>query len=436
MFRVARSWTKGRSELIITAIGPKRASTLTFPLDKTPVLAVATFVSKPCLPRCRPMATRSVLLSLCVLTVLTAGESFAQVAPTVPATPAAAVPAVSAQPVGFWGGLGAMHKSHKEKFSNSPLCKLLKNAMKPLSALTGGLIPPPQDHGPGAAAGGGDGPPPPAVGAAAKIKQEAAQAEARRAAVEFLGTVDCHWYPEAEKGLIAALRGDRSECVRLEAALALGKGCCCTKKTIEALRIAAEGSQEDGNPGERCMRVRVAAYEALQNCLLNCTEALLETGTQPATSRPETPEAPLDPANQAPSLGQSGLLGFSAYYEQLAARPVEPLLSRAKLTVARLAPREQAVPPTTSNRSLFGIWASAAEPLPAGVPEIPNENLSRPGATERYLASSPPASPVANHLGVNAAIYQQVRRLPAVTEPKNETIFLSRQRTPNQLHTR
>ena len=74
------------------------------------------------------------------------------------------------------------------------------------------------------------------MSAAAKIKQEEMAAHARCDAVKYLATVDCHWYPEAEAALICALRTDRSECVRYEAAVALNNGCCCTKKTVEALR--------------------------------------------------------------------------------------------------------------------------------------------------------------------------------------------------------
>ena len=59
---------------------------------------------------------------------------------------------------------------------------------------------------------------------AAKIKYDEASTAARRAAVHYLGTVDCRIYPEVEDALIAVLRGDRNESVRCEAALALSKG--------------------------------------------------------------------------------------------------------------------------------------------------------------------------------------------------------------------
>jgi len=107
----------------------------------------------------------------------------------------------------------------------------------------------------------------PAEEAAQKIKADEAQAKARRAAIKYLGTVDCHYFPEAEKALIGGLLNDRNECVRLEAALALGHGCCCTKKTIEALQVTVSGSNKLGNPGETSERVKAAAFAALQRCL-------------------------------------------------------------------------------------------------------------------------------------------------------------------------
>ena len=45
-----------------------------------------------------------------------------------------------------------------------------------------------------------------AVGAAAAIQADEAGAAQRRAAVRYLGTVDCHYWPEAEDALIGALR--------------------------------------------------------------------------------------------------------------------------------------------------------------------------------------------------------------------------------------
>ena len=173
---------------------------------------------------------------------------------------------------------------------------------------TGGVIPAPcpgpndpSKHGAGPGGGSPAGGPPGPQQAAQAIKKDQAQAKARCEAVKYLATVPCHYYPEAEAGLILALRTDRSECVRWEAAHALAQGCCCTKKTIEALKIVASGSQRDGNPSEKSFRVKVEALNALEHCLAMCGDA-----TPP--QRPELPSpmpqpemipTPLPPA-QAP----------------------------------------------------------------------------------------------------------------------------------------
>ena len=155
--------------------------------------------------------------------------------------------------------------------------------MKPIEFVTGGVIPSPcpgpnqpanKSKNSGANSSASAGPPGPQQAAEA-IKQDQAQAKARRDAVRYLATVPCHYYPEAEAALIKALRTDRSECVRWEAAHALAQGCCCSKRTIEALNLAASGSQKDGNPSELSMRVRIEAINALQYSLALCGASAL-----------------------------------------------------------------------------------------------------------------------------------------------------------------
>lgn len=99
--------------------------------------------------------------------------------------------------------------------------------------------------------------------AAATIKADEANMERRRTAIRYLGNIDCTFNPEAETGLLNALRNDRHESIRYEAALALSNSCCWTKKTIEALNQAAAGSSTDGCPSERSDRVRWASWQAL-----------------------------------------------------------------------------------------------------------------------------------------------------------------------------
>ena len=98
--------------------------------------------------------------------------------------------------------------------------------------------------------------------AATKIKAD--EAAAPRAAVRCLAGMRCHHFPEAEPALIAALRADRNEGVRFEAAQALANCGCCTPKTMEALILTASGSEPDGNAAETSDRVKLAANHALQ----------------------------------------------------------------------------------------------------------------------------------------------------------------------------
>src|SRR6516162_9125586 len=103
----------------------------------------------------------------------------------------------------------------------------------------------------------------PAEITAAKIKIDEAHANVRRAAVRYLATIDCLYYPEAESGLIAAMRADRVEMVRYEAALAPGNCRGLTAKMLEALNMTALGLELDGNPAESSERVRSAARSSL-----------------------------------------------------------------------------------------------------------------------------------------------------------------------------
>ena len=120
-----------------------------------------------------------------------------------------------------------------------------------------------------------------AEAAASKIKADEAGAKSRRAAVHYLGTVDCHYYPEAEAALVAAVRADRNEGVRLEAVMALGNGCCRTKRTMDALNLVVSGSEQDGNPAETSGAFAIAAAKALQQYMTHGTESI-------ARNAPET----------------------------------------------------------------------------------------------------------------------------------------------------
>src|SRR4029077_9880407 len=141
-----------------------------------------------------------------------------------------------------------------------------------------------------------------AAATAAKIKTSEADAKARVAAVEYLGTVDCTRWKEATKALVNALRADPNECVRYAAARVLNSGCCCNKDTIEALKICVAGEDKDGNPPETSPRVKAAAFNALQNCLTRVPEVLPDE-IKPI-ERERGPAIPLEPLPGQRPLGR------------------------------------------------------------------------------------------------------------------------------------
>jgi hypothetical protein len=129
---------------------------------------------------------------------------------------------------------------------------------------------------------------------AAKIKLDQSQVKSRQAAVRYLALVDCHFYPEAEAGLIAALRADRNEGVRYEAALALGTSRCVSRRMVDALTIAALGHVTDGHPAETSERVRAAAHESLTRVLAHGIPGEYLPRVSPATEyiKPLLPQIP------------------------------------------------------------------------------------------------------------------------------------------------
>jgi hypothetical protein len=191
---------------------------------------------------------------------------FGQAPPPPPAAAGAAPAAVAAKPT-FCEKLEMCIDRCRRKLCAKPLGQMLNSMTKPLTAATGGIIPGFCPVTPSAA----DLKKPGAAGAAAQALKDAVEAKERRAAVRLLGTFDCHWYPEAELGLAMALRTDRAECVRLEAAIALNRGCCCTKMIVEALEDCV-GNGDKFGPTENSPRVQAIAMMALDRCL-QCPDA-------------------------------------------------------------------------------------------------------------------------------------------------------------------
>ncbi|HZZ82799.1 MAG TPA: HEAT repeat domain-containing protein, partial [Gemmataceae bacterium] len=221
-------------------------------------------------------------------------------------------------------------------------------------------------------------------GAAARIKKDEADAQARRQAVRYLGTVDCSRWPEAEAALINALRGDRNECVRLEAALALRNGCCCTVKIRRALEMTIIG-KADKFPPERSERVKAAAADALAHCPPEeeifegpapIPETIKKASLQQAMNHYTSPPAPMQTVETMPN--SRGLL----------------VLMQQRFAVQTAnASMPTANSPYHRPGSLSGIVATALSGRPEYTPPPPPVRDTRPITTaeNRPIAPMPTA---------------------------------------------
>lgn len=298
------------------------------------------------------------------------------------AGPAGAAAAAPAAPQTLWGFLGlskANCAACRDKLCQSQLGMLLNNAVGPANALAGGMVPAlcPPALPPTAAqlaamnANDQTG----ATAAAAQIKAQEAAAKARVAAVEYLGTVDCRYYPNARKALIAALRADPNECVRFAAARALNSGCCCNKDTIKALQIVVAGDDADGSPPELSPRVRGESFAALQNCLMRVPEVIPVEPVKPEgpAVRPETvppvrPEAGAA-SGGAPSHVAASYLSVAPQFlpqfeDMLRKKTFAQVVDEARYTMFRAAERNQSpdyMP--TGKRSVFHALVKARQDM-------------------------------------------------------------------------
>ncbi|MBA4191463.1 MAG: hypothetical protein C0467_26080 [Planctomycetaceae bacterium] len=255
----------------------------------------------------------------------------------------------------------------KQKFCSSAIGKMFNAVVSPIGMITGGLV---GSGCSGPSAADLAKPATSAEGAASRIKQDEANAAARRAAVRYLGTVSCKYYPEAEPALIAALRGDPSECVRIEAAKAFANGCCCSKKTIAALTTAVNGGTKDGFPSEQSECVRALAYAALQVCVATYQEPV----------KPPEKAPPVQPDKE-----KENATGPAPYYDAVAVEPGTELIREARIAVGRglnisaLAYRQL----TTENAHLIGLLS---EPLRGST------SVAAPAAAPQATAK-PPVGP-------------------------------------------
>lgn len=259
----------------------------------------------------------------------------------------------------------------KDKLCKSQLGQLMNNGLKPIGALTGGILGPlcppalfedllkPADS---------------AEGAAARIKADEAAAKARRAAVRYLATVDCRYWPEARDALINSLRADRNECVRWEAAMAMGSGCCCNKEILRALAIVVSGSEADGNPPEVSLRVRSAAAASLDRCLA-CVGATPPPLLPPPPVKEKEEKPPETPPVERPPGETPPVLPSTAYYHRLDKVTMEQVIREGRLVLEHHRPQlinngiETAA--HRESNTLFNVVSQAIQPTTTWTPQQP-----------------------------------------------------------------
>lgn len=265
--------------------------------------------------------------------------------------------------IGLIQQIPALCAACKAKFCASCCGQMVQSMLTPISMATGGCVTccPPVSKADLANPG--------AAGACALIVQDTLDAKKRVEAVECLASVDCRYWPEAEKQLIASLRADKNEGVRLAAALVLGSGCCCTKNTIEALTMTVEGSSKDGNPVESSQRVRAAAASSLQHCL-SCYTGPLTTATPPET--PVPPEAPPGTAPQIPP---------PAPQNELTPVPAAPRAMLSPVPSARIASVQTQTEPPANRIPQLQTSVSYEPTMPVPIVDDPEPVLVTPADT-------------------------------------------------------
>ena len=310
----------------------------------------------------------------------------------------------------------------RAKICRCGIVKMLRASMAPVSLATGGLVE--QGHCcPAVKKEDLAKPADSSEGAAARIKKDLEEAGARRESVRFLGTVDCRYWPEAEDALILALRGDKIECVRFEAALQLQRGCCCTKKIAKALTMVVEQNDKDGFPSERSHRVIDAAAVALSLC----------------TPEERVPEkAIVVPEN----LLKVGRVDPKEYYKSLDKKSDQEIHEAARKALEQRGPmtasKVLAVPSRAQAKGLFGMIGQAIEtaaetpastaPAVAAQPVRVTRDTQEPTTTQQVSATV--STPVATPLPTQVSTEQPrrgllYRLLPGLTGGESTTVTAS-----------
>ncbi len=351
--------------------------------------------------------------------------------PTIPVIPPVVAPAAVPPPQSALGlapgapppgpptvwdklGIGAQQQEfNRRQMCQTPAGKVMGAMLNPISKVTFGIIPPFCPITPSLQELLAPGP----IGAASKVKMDKLNAEKRKQAVEELKDVDCHYWPEAEEALIAALRTDRNEGVRYTAANVLKEGKCCTNKTIEALSISATGSDRDGAPCETSALVRSTAAAALEHCLKcmcqnPCGRPECEPGIvvppqeEKPREEPREPDRAVTPASAKPgpapepeSDEAAQKLQMKAYYDKVRKKPRDVVLAAGRESLAKAPRGEVPIPSGNSDLEVVGIYPPPPpphSPRPQGLfdpaPAQPTARIDPEGKAETKPVS--PTAPV------------------------------------------
>ena len=260
---------------------------------------------------------------------------------------------------GMFGLSKANIHACKAALCQTQLGLMLNNmATGPAAKFSAGLVPPLCPPLSPAQIAGLPGGPQGAQAVAAKVKASEADAKARVAAIEYLGTVDCKRWPDVTQAIMVALREDPNECVRYAAARVLNSGCCCSQKMIESLKACVSGTEADGKPAESSTRVKAAAFTALQGCLMRIPPDLpAEVPPPPVAPErgPAPPPLPLVKPEGPTALAARDADGQPASYkiapraptfdERLRRKTFTQTVEEARRTLQQVA--ETAQPPAT-----------------------------------------------------------------------------------------
>ena len=272
--------------------------------------------------------------------------------------------------------------ARRKRFCDSPAGQLVNNLLKPISGVTGGLIPPL------CKADGKDAeklkkPAESAAGASERIKAEEAAAAGKIADIEYLATKNCKRFPEAEAALIAGLRAEKLECVRLAAAKALLSGCCCTPNVIKALTVCVNMSEKDGNLAEESERVRLTAFVALERCLRVC---------QPVKAE-EPPEKPKNKPKAEKKEVQLTQVGFTERETDAIYTDARAALAKG-IQVSDAVMRQMSGPPNLRDLVIGPRYRQAVEPTyPVYPPLPPVESRDEPATTKPPAIPTPTPTP-------------------------------------------